>query len=424
MEDLPVLPPPATLEPASRPSSASTTASQKESLPGISAIAAAAAAATRAGTSSPQLRESATSAPSTMNHQFSIPASAPAATSAGGNLPTCMNCQTSTTPLWRRDEAGQVLCNACGLFLKLHGRPRPISLKTDVIKSRNRVKTMRPGMEVKKKNQAMASGANVADMQAQTAAAAALSASVRQKGNGHIDDTNSPVSRTATPHMYGDHMMYHGMNDHHMQQPLADFGVDANGNAHSPLNGDAMSQTPNQLLAVNSGLKTRVDELEVINDLIQRRLQHYETYGTGGSNEENLVAQANYRAQIEALQQSEAQLRSQLDESHRRENAMKRRLDEMELELNAALQGQGQGQSQSQDHDDENTRAKRPRLEEEPVFNGEAEAKHEVQDGPTETVPEPLEQPAVEEVSPDLPVTEAQAEAPMMEAEALKEALA
>ena len=36
---------------------------------------------------------------------------------------------------------GSVLCNACGLFLKLRGRSRPISLKTDVIKSRNRVKT-------------------------------------------------------------------------------------------------------------------------------------------------------------------------------------------------------------------------------------------------------------------------------------------
>ena len=54
------------------------------------------------------------------------------------NAPVCKNCSTSTTPLWRRDENGAILCNACGLFLKLHGRPRPISLKTDVIKSRNR----------------------------------------------------------------------------------------------------------------------------------------------------------------------------------------------------------------------------------------------------------------------------------------------
>lgn len=51
---------------------------------------------------------------------------------------TCQNCETTTTPLWRRDDAGQILCNACGLFLKLHNRPRPISLKTDVIKPRNR----------------------------------------------------------------------------------------------------------------------------------------------------------------------------------------------------------------------------------------------------------------------------------------------
>ena len=65
--------------------------------------------------------------------------------------PTCQNCQTSTTPLWRRDEIGSVLCNACGLFLKLHGRPRPISLKTDVIKSRNRVKSSGTAQGAKKK---------------------------------------------------------------------------------------------------------------------------------------------------------------------------------------------------------------------------------------------------------------------------------
>lgn len=55
-----------------------------------------------------------------------------------GNPTTCTNCFTQTTPLWRRNPEGQPLCNACGLFLKLHGVVRPLSLKTDVIKKRNR----------------------------------------------------------------------------------------------------------------------------------------------------------------------------------------------------------------------------------------------------------------------------------------------
>ncbi|CCK69257.1 Dal80p KNAG_0C01440 [Huiozyma naganishii CBS 8797] len=50
----------------------------------------------------------------------------------------CKNCATVNTPLWRRDNEGNTLCNACGLFLKLHGTPRPINLNTTVIKSRNR----------------------------------------------------------------------------------------------------------------------------------------------------------------------------------------------------------------------------------------------------------------------------------------------
>jgi GATA-binding protein len=62
----------------------------------------------------------------------------PKNTDQSGVPTTCTNCFTQTTPLWRRNPEGHPLCNACGLFLKLHGVVRPLSLKTDVIKKRNR----------------------------------------------------------------------------------------------------------------------------------------------------------------------------------------------------------------------------------------------------------------------------------------------
>ncbi|KAF9116087.1 hypothetical protein BGX27_004884 [Mortierella sp. AM989] len=38
----------------------------------------------------------------------------------------CDNCRTTSTPSWRRCPQGRILlCNACGLYHKLHGRPRP-----------------------------------------------------------------------------------------------------------------------------------------------------------------------------------------------------------------------------------------------------------------------------------------------------------
>lgn len=33
----------------------------------------------------------------------------------------CTNCHTSTTTLWRRNAEGEPVCNACGLYMKLHG---------------------------------------------------------------------------------------------------------------------------------------------------------------------------------------------------------------------------------------------------------------------------------------------------------------
>ena len=33
----------------------------------------------------------------------------------------CANCGTNTTTLWRRNAQGEPVCNACGLYFKLHG---------------------------------------------------------------------------------------------------------------------------------------------------------------------------------------------------------------------------------------------------------------------------------------------------------------
>lgn len=44
----------------------------------------------------------------------------------------CSNCQTTNTPSWRRGGNGKtLLCNACGLYQKLHNRPRPYSINSE-----------------------------------------------------------------------------------------------------------------------------------------------------------------------------------------------------------------------------------------------------------------------------------------------------
>ncbi|KAG2336866.1 hypothetical protein BDR05DRAFT_1011518, partial [Suillus weaverae] len=46
------------------------------------------------------------------------------------------NC--NATPLWRKDKEGKTVCNACGLYYKLHGSTRPISMKSNIICKRSR----------------------------------------------------------------------------------------------------------------------------------------------------------------------------------------------------------------------------------------------------------------------------------------------
>ena len=52
----------------------------------------------------------------------------------GTGLPRriCSNCGSISTPSWRRCPEGRnLLCNACGLYQKLHKRPRPLMIRED-----------------------------------------------------------------------------------------------------------------------------------------------------------------------------------------------------------------------------------------------------------------------------------------------------
>ena len=60
----------------------------------------------------------------------------------------CTNCGTTTTTLWRRNNDGEPVCNACGLYYKLHGVNRPLAMRKDGIQTRKR-KPKNPAGKVK-----------------------------------------------------------------------------------------------------------------------------------------------------------------------------------------------------------------------------------------------------------------------------------
>nr|ADX36142.1 GATA456b [Schmidtea polychroa] len=61
----------------------------------------------------------------------------------------CSNCKTENTTLWRRNSEGQPVCNACGLYYRLHKTHRPPTMRKEILQSRKRKTKKKQTMSMK-----------------------------------------------------------------------------------------------------------------------------------------------------------------------------------------------------------------------------------------------------------------------------------
>ncbi|RIA97988.1 GATA-4 zinc-finger transcription factor, partial [Glomus cerebriforme] len=76
--------------------------------------------------------------PSSNTGPYTLPASRKNTASSTSTPIRCVNCAQTQTPLWRKNEKGQPICNACGLYAKLHNRDRPVAMRKAKIQRRRR----------------------------------------------------------------------------------------------------------------------------------------------------------------------------------------------------------------------------------------------------------------------------------------------
>ncbi|XP_063995597.1 GATA zinc finger domain-containing protein 11-like isoform X1 [Diachasmimorpha longicaudata] len=134
---------------------------------------------------------------------------------------SCTNCGTMTTTIWRRNMNGEMVCNACGLYYKLHGVNRPHTMRRDTIHTRRRRPKGEKPTRHRKKEAAIAPAqadqmdAESADMLAALRRQiqphlmmAALTPSHMSSGHPPTSQLNYPLPlstymmHVSTPHMY------------------------------------------------------------------------------------------------------------------------------------------------------------------------------------------------------------------------------
>uniref|UniRef100_M3XKZ0 GATA binding protein 2 n=1 Tax=Latimeria chalumnae TaxID=7897 RepID=M3XKZ0_LATCH len=111
----------------------------------------------------------------------------------------CANCQTTTTTLWRRNANGDPVCNACGLYYKLHNVNRPLTMKKEGIQTRNR-KMSNKSKKSKKGPECYEELSKCMQDKASPFSAAALASHMAPMGHlppfshsGHILQTPTPI---------------------------------------------------------------------------------------------------------------------------------------------------------------------------------------------------------------------------------------
>ncbi|KAJ7200280.1 hypothetical protein B0H12DRAFT_969484, partial [Mycena haematopus] len=70
---------------------------------------------------------------------FSLYPASPESDDSDPDTPECSHCHTRHTSVWRRDKStGAKLCNACGVYARLRGKDRPLTLRRERVRPRGR----------------------------------------------------------------------------------------------------------------------------------------------------------------------------------------------------------------------------------------------------------------------------------------------